>query len=69
MPFEELFIGHYSACSQSMLSLACHNISHVQGCAVSRRLPSLNALKAFEAAARPRRSLESLQRVERWQSA
>lgn len=52
MPFEELFIGHYSACSQSMLSLACHNISHVQGCAVSRRLPSLNALKAFEAAAR-----------------
>jgi len=38
-----------SACKQSILSLACPKIPH--GTAV-RRLPSLNALRAFEAAAR-----------------
>src|SRR3954453_4567217 len=39
------------ACQQSINSLPCPRFSHEAG-AMPRRLPPLNALKAFEAAAR-----------------
>src|SRR2546421_6112931 len=39
------------ACRQSIVSLSCPSFSH-EGRAMPRRLPPLNALKAFEAAAR-----------------
>jgi LysR family glycine cleavage system transcriptional activator len=40
-----------ACCQQSIVSLPCLNFSH-EGPAMLRRLPPLNALKAFEAAAR-----------------
>src|SRR5215470_14882104 len=40
-----------NACAQRMVSLSCPRFSHEVG-AMPRRLPALNALKAFEAAAR-----------------
>src|SRR5438128_760516 len=39
------------SCRQSINSLACHRFSH-EGDAMPRQLPPLNALRAFEAAAR-----------------
>src|SRR5262245_772936 len=39
-------------CPQSIVSLACRKFSHELGSAMPRRLPQLNAVKAFEAAAR-----------------
>src|SRR5262245_50612783 len=39
-------------CGQSIFSLRCHSFSHAIGLPMPRQLPPLNALKAFEAAAR-----------------
>src|SRR6185312_10079089 len=43
-------IGRRMPCPQSIVSLPCPSFSHDLG--MLRRLPPLNALKAFEAAAR-----------------
>ncbi|MCB1375745.1 MAG: transcriptional regulator GcvA, partial [Rhodobacteraceae bacterium] len=45
-------IGPEDACPQSIVSLACPRFSHDLPFAMARRLPSLNAVRAFEAAAR-----------------
>src|SRR5262249_47833040 len=51
-PLEGLSLGGRSACPQSIVSLACPSFSHDVGHPMLRRLPSLNAVRAFEAAAR-----------------
>src|SRR5574341_1341988 len=46
-------LNEHRSCRQSIFSLDCLRFSHADGARnMSRRLPSLNALKAFEAAAR-----------------
>src|SRR6266853_6000702 len=52
MTFRGCQIGPCRACAQSIVSLACPSFSHEVGIAMARRLPPLNGLKAFEAAAR-----------------
>src|SRR5947207_8201416 len=52
MAFRGCPIGPRSACAQSIVCLACPSFSHEVGMAMARRLPPLNGLKAFEAAAR-----------------
>lgn len=46
------FIVGVTPCPQSIVSLACLRISHEVSRSMPRRLPPLNALRAFEAAAR-----------------
>src|SRR5256885_12804098 len=52
MAFRGYPIGPCAACAQSIVCLACPSFSHELGIAMARRLPPLNGLKAFEAAAR-----------------
>src|SRR6266853_1138961 len=52
MTFRGCQIGPCCACAQSIVCLACPSFSHEVGISMARRLPPLNGLKAFEAAAR-----------------